>query len=444
VPLRVTVSDWTLPPPREFATYVDFIQSPDGLAKQYKVPLWSEKHFELIGRTFELLGQVGNKTVYVPAILPTHFGNAETMIRWVNDGDGRYRHDFSVLGKYLDAAEKHMGKPHVVCVYLWDVYLGGVVDRGTGGMGPHAERHKENLVGVTRLDPVTGRTETIQLPAYGPEAEAVWAPFARALMEFMDKRGLRDATLIGMAGDVRPRKDQVEFWTKLLPDTKWMVQGHNRADNLYGVPVAYSTSVFGCQYPTTDPAVKRTYGWQRPNVTTLFPRVLRSKEWNSGMFFRLLMEWNIAGWQNGVGRVPADFFPQPACDPKASWGNAGLRRNWLSAGADGAIPGSEFVLLREGIQECEARIFIEKALTDEARKARLGSALAEKCQQLLDERTRYAAWVFDQEYLNYNYGGGLLGKPLDLSWFAGSGWQERNERLFSAAAEVAGLPGKDK
>jgi hypothetical protein len=442
VPVRVTVCAWTLPPPTEFASCVDFVQSPDGLARQYKVPLWSEKHFQLMGRTFELLGQVGNRTLYVPAILPTHFGNAETMIRWVKNGDGKYKYDFTVLEKYLETAEKHMGKPQVVCVYLWDVYLGGVVDRGTGGMGPHAEKFKETTVGVTVVDPATGKTETVQLPAYGPEAETVWAPFARALTEFMTKRGLMDAMLIGMAGDIRPRKDQVEFWKKLLPETKWMVQGHNRADSLYGVPVAYSTSVFGCQFPVADPEVKRTYGWQRPNVTTIFPRVLRvNSGWNSGMFYRLLMEWNVAGNQNGVGRIAADFFPEPRCDPKASWGNAGLRRPWLTAGADGAVPSSEYLLLREGIQECEARIFVEKALVDEAKKARLGAALAEKCQKLLDERTRCAAWVFDQMYLNYNLDGAMLGKPLDLSWFAGSGWQERNERLYAAAAEVAGKLG---
>jgi hypothetical protein len=309
-------------------------------------------------------------------------------------------------------------------------------------MGPHAKKWKESTVGVSLLDQATGKLERMEIPAYGPEAEKYWGPFAKALMAFMDSRGLRDATLIGMAGDVRPRKDQVEFWHKLLPDVKWMVQGHNRADKLYDVPVAYSTSVFGCQYPMIDPELKRTYGWKRPNVTTLFPRVLRAKGWNSGIFFRLLMEWNVAGYQNGVGRIPADFFPRPMHEPKASWGNAGLRRTWLSAGAAGAIPNSDFILLREGIQECEARISIEKALTDEAATAGLGTDLAEKCQALLDERTRYASWVFEQGYLNYNLGGAMLGRALDLTWFAGSGWQDRAKKLYDAAAEVAARTAK--
>ncbi|MCX7806952.1 MAG: hypothetical protein N3A38_17470, partial [Planctomycetota bacterium] len=70
-----------------------------------------------------------------------------------------------------------------------------------------------------------------------------------------------------------------------------------------------------------------------------------------------------------------------------------------------------------------------------------GKALAEKCQRILDERTRYAAWVFEIQIYDYNARGAILGWPLSVAWFGGSGWQDRNEALFEAAAEVAAALG---
>lgn len=440
VPLELKVCSWVLPEPKDFVFFTDFVQSPDGLAMHYKVPLWSERHWQLIDRTFEMLGEVGNKTLYIPAITPTHFGNSETMIRWVERVDGAgYTYDFSIAEKYLDVASRRCGKPRVICLYVWDVYLGGQVHRGTGGMGPHAEKWKENTVGVTKVDK-TGKLETMVIPAYGDEAKKLWLPWGQAVMGFVKKHKLEDILMIGIAGDVRPRKDQVEFWKEILPGIKWIAQGHDRADELYGVPTGYSTSIFGCEFAVTDPEIKRLYGWRRHNVTTYFPRVFRDRQhgWNAGLYIRLVPEWNISGWQNGVGRVPADFFGRViARDPKTSWGNAGLRASWLASGSNGAIPTSEYIFLREGIQECEARIFIEKALVNDATKARMGDELVKRCQRVLDERTRYIMWVFDLSYVNYNIRGCIIGEPLGLNWYSGSGWQRRSGSLFELAGEVA-------
>ena len=76
---------------------------------------------------------------------------------------------------------------------------------------------------------------------------------------------------------------------------------------------------------------------------------------------------------------------------------------------------------------------------NEELRARLGEALAGKCQAVLDERTRYLSWIFDLQYLNHNRGGGILGShcPLSLGWYPWSGWQERSRKLYQAAAEVA-------
>ncbi len=122
VPIDLHVADWSLPDTQDFRTWVDMIQCPDTLALEYNVPLWSEKHWELIAQSFRLIGETGSRTVYVPLIAHTNLGNEETMVRWVKKGDA-YDYDFSILDRYMDVAERNMGKPKLVILVAWDVYM---------------------------------------------------------------------------------------------------------------------------------------------------------------------------------------------------------------------------------------------------------------------------------------------------------------------------------
>jgi hypothetical protein len=118
----------------------------------------------------------------------------------------------------------------------------------------------------------------------------------------------------------------------------------------------------------------------------------------------------------------------------------------LNPGPNGPVATSRYEMLREGVQNCEARIVIETVLTDDAKKAKLGADLAAKCQQLLDDRTVENLKGFSglqltgRVYTTYaNYGkifyynaGGHAG----AYWYAGSGWQERQQMLYALAGEV--------
>lgn len=55
--IRLTVAAWTLPKPQDYLTWVDFIDSPESVALRYEVPLWSDKHFELMASSFAPLGE---------------------------------------------------------------------------------------------------------------------------------------------------------------------------------------------------------------------------------------------------------------------------------------------------------------------------------------------------------------------------------------------------
>jgi hypothetical protein len=111
-------------------------------------------------------------------------------------------------------------------------------------------------------------------------------------------------------------------------------------------------------------------------------------------------------------------------------------------------------MLREGVQECEARIYIERALTDEALRKKLGDDLAKRCQETLDERTRcMIRGISSLELTGYwrqlaplatHGSGGWWNKPgiAGNAWFISSGWQDRTQDLYRAAADVAAALGE--
>ena len=94
------------------------------------------------------------------------------------------------------------------------------------------------------------------------------------------------------------------------------------------------------------------------------------------------------------------------------------------------------------MQECEARIFIERALTDEKLKRRLGAALAKRCRKTLDERLL----IMWQSLSNLQLGGTMFFGATAWRWtpcvaghrwFLGSGYQKRSQELYELAGRVA-------
>ncbi|HUW58849.1 MAG TPA: hypothetical protein VMZ92_19590, partial [Planctomycetota bacterium] len=94
---------------------------------------------------------------------------------------------------------------------------------------------------------------------------------------------------------------------------------------------------------------------------------------------------------------------------------------------DGAISTVRFEMMCEGVQESEARIFVEGALL----RKKIDGDLARRCQEVLTGR--------DEAMRKYHGTGKGNKGPSDDSYtaYVKSGWQERSERLYNLAAEVA-------
>ncbi len=438
VPVRLKVCDWTLPPPRDYVTFADFVDSPESVAMHYNVPLWSDEHFRLMGRTFEQLGRIGNKTVYIHLMCRSNHGNSQTMVRWIKDGDG-YKHDFSIMERYLDLYIEKAGKPRFVIFYVWEKWTGG------GYFG----RKDDNVKGVpvTLYDPEKKEASQMDGPAYNsPEAVAFWKPVADGIRERLKKRGLEDGWVLGVAFDCKPAKEPVDVWKAVAPEARWSHQGHGLDKAYYGVPLAYNTSVWNCRF-APDPSKGRLYGWQRdkPVVCQFHRDISKSAPYLQLLESRITAEKNITGEQNGFGRMSATFWPVlkdpkgrtgrtiAARYPESSWAQCDIFMTaYLSPGPDGARSTIRYEMVVEGIQECEARIAIEKALLADKGHNKLLAAgeapadTAARLQAILDARTR--AHI-------------CASGDLGSLWYSCSGWQDRSAALFSAAGEVAAMLG---
>jgi hypothetical protein len=476
VPIELEILDWQLPETQDYRTWVELIQSPDTLVEEYGCKPWSEEHWELIARSMELIAQTGSRVIYIPAISRTNHGNAESMIRWIARDDGGYDWDFSIMDRYLDLAVEHMGKPKVVCFWIWETSMFPTIedprtyeqyrpgDRTSREVDATEQEGLRKYIGkgplVTVVDPKTGKTSNEHLPyLLTPSSRKLWKTMLDELRKRMDRRGLSDVMMLGTTSDIVMRKDQFAFYRDIAGDLPWVSHSHFDVTSVFdkaGLSLGYFTSVMNINLPG-EPTTGRFYGWRNERLHAQ----LRSR-WGRDDFpltvWRHQAEVNVAGGQRGVGRIGGDLWPVmkdrrgrrtsrvSARYPESSWRSNDLCSSLLGPGPKGAVATVRFEMLREGVQESEARIYLECVLTDDTLRERLPEGLAQRCQQTLDDRIRAMLRGMSNMYLDGNRSG--MTSNSKFAWWnttttrghlfhLGWDWQQRSRHLYSLAAEVA-------
>ena len=146
----------------------------------------------------------------------------------------------------------------------------------------------------------------------------------------------------------------------------------------------------------------------------------------------------------GLGRIGGDFwkvlkdsrgnvrYSLAGRYPESYWGQLNL--NYcipyiLGKGRDGPLPTVRSEAFREGVQDLEARVFIEKAIVMRDRRTKIGEDLARRCRAMLDER------IF-----MVNRAGGVrkdLRSGIATGPTLAADWEQKRQTLFRTAAEVA-------
>jgi hypothetical protein len=433
VPLHVSVADWTLPDPHEFESWVGLVQSPESVALRYKVPLWSERHWELIGRSFEQMGRLGTRIIYVPLFRQSCFGNEHSMVRWIKKPGG-WEHDFRVFEQYVDAALERLKTLDVVCIHTWARSSGGAY------FGMKKYKRKGQPYRFSVLDPQTGELEAAEGPHWtDPEAAAFFRPVFDGIRERLRKRGVEDAMMVGIGHDVIPSQACVDVLAKASGGAKWVMHCHPRRWSCRNRPVGYLAHVWGSPVATLD-RKRRRYGWKESRLYATFPRygsgtVGKLGDNSPPVQYRVALESALCAGIKGYGWVGADFWRvvegkhnrrrtpfdrYPGYDQRGNLGIAHAFLHVLNPGPAGPAATVRFEMLREGAQEGEARTFLERALRDPAKKAKLGADLAGRCEALLEARLR-----------------DILRARSYWDMLVWEGWDRRKGELYALAAEVA-------
>jgi len=417
VPLELEVIDWDMPDSNKLWAFIGLIQSPESVALQYDVDLWSDEHWEKLDRSLKVLGEVGAKSIWVTAQRRTHFGNEHAMITFKKRGR-RLMPDMSVARKYVKMAAKHMGSVPVVSLYCWRCPW------ATGHYGSH--KPKDHKVLISTVDPDTNELMEVEGPDWGTqESVDLWRPVFREMRRILKENNIPEHSLmIGTAGDYFPTNAACRSLAEASGGAKWIIHAHIIRTGFGSGgkhATGYSADGWGGHCRIFDPelgaghySAARGFGWKN-NIG--FIRVKGRGFARNTTGQRLTVEMLVTSpvshkhkaekkdyGMHGQGRLGADFWPviqdkrgrkYPLVGryTETAWGQMSLRCcgcNILSPGKEGAISTVRLEMLRENVQEIEARIFIEKALADPDSRAKLGDELAQRAQELLDERKRLA------------------------------------------------------
>jgi hypothetical protein len=399
VPVRLKVYDWLLPAPRDFRVRTLGWLNPEALAKHYEVPLWSDRHFALMGKSMDLMLELGSRQIQINVTkgYPIQ-DNADTMIKWIKQADGTYTYDFSLFDKYCDLAASRIGKPFPIRINIWH-------GPGDTPKGDHPQRP------VLVIDPASGATNEVPIPyALGSaEDRKFWKPVLDELRARLEKRGWFDVTgcnWINYAGlMVSPKLVDMmkEFW----PEHRWTDVDHGRWRWMPTSQKGVSVPIFVQSAVWMEGTLNAYVDWQAGP----YPRSYAAKfdpgsafcaharnQYNEGSplwTLRTKHEEVLMKGNDGLDHVGADMFPIKDARGRYvegawSWAAQGPRnatKTILGAGDDGPVGTERFEAMREGIQLCETMVFIQKAL--EAKK--LSGELEARANKVLDDRAKLLA-----------------------------------------------------
>ena len=400
VPLRVAVSAWRIPDPKDFTVHNFAYHSEDAMALHYGVPMWSERHFELMGKSLAIMAEINAREATANLCINFCGGdkgavdssNVQSLIRWIKQSDGTYQYDFTLFDKYLDTVAKAIGKPNPLRLNCWNPVekVGGKLVAGTpGGLG--------KVFAVTLLDPATGNLSALDQPVPGtPESLAFWKPVLDAVRKKAEARGWFDVTAMGWSSYCySPQPEVVSVYKNIWPDGIWAYTAHNGTlgqvfkgvEAGSSMPVRYADTVWGLG--KLEPRGYKALLKPRTNFWCYTWRTLM-RDYSPLSLLRSIPEDEIMRGQDGVSDFGADLFPLKSesgryyCigNGRGTGGPGCSTQALLAPGTDGPIATERFEMLREGVELAEALLFVEKALEDH----KVTGELATKANRILDER----------------------------------------------------------
>lgn len=414
VPVQLRVCNWTLPDPKDYRGFLAMMPSPDTLALYYNVPAWSDRHYKIMDKSFEYMGAAGSKFLCLPLAAYTWFGNEHGLIHFV-EKNGGYEYDFKEFDRYVSMALRHM-KPQVVCLYI----LGrGISVRNATTGELKVKIINEHMHSIEKLN------------------ADLWGPLLPKVKERLMERGIGEsAIMLGLKGDAAHPPQETETFNRIRGDMKWAACVHVVNRN--------SGKDYGCAMVALGNTPAKEFGARDlPFICANYPRggiTINTRSWAPMGCHRVMMEYMMTKGWSGVGPLGTEFWPvlpveKPARLVEGRFGRLGIARMdmeygvpaYLAPGPEGPIPTARYEMMREGMQECQARILIEDALAADDSRRKLGGETVARCRAVIEER---------DACIRVAIVGDAFSNGDGWRWYAASGIEDRMGSLYEIAEEV--------
>ncbi|MCC5828040.1 MAG: hypothetical protein JJU36_01205 [Phycisphaeraceae bacterium] len=423
VPVELVIHDWDCPEPQAWRSMVSMVHSPHSVAWHHGVEMWSDRHLELLRPSLRMLRDLGNNVVYIDVIHPSFFGNEHGIIVFRRAND-RLVPDFTYFDRFLDAYAREVGEPRRINLVMWE---------------PYVERD-----GITiSVRSGDGSLEHVNVGRYGDARHReMWKAMMNGVHERVTARGWDErAIMLGVGHDRRPSGAIVDFFNEIAPYARWMLFTHGRGDpQIRDGQVSFGNMKVGLQeYPYyAHGRAGRIHngilhGWVNDwyDSMIIWAGRMMLNDNSSPAQFRLFANAGVLGRSNGFCRQGIDKWPvvnphRPDAGPRrmvhgtGGWGN--LYRHKVRAlaapGPEGALATVRFELMREGLQETETRIYLERAIVDSEKQEVIGDEIAAQVRRI--------------NQLDWEARESLPGNTIT----PGTDWQHRYEQRLELAAEV--------
>ncbi|MBO7393144.1 MAG: DUF4091 domain-containing protein [Abditibacteriota bacterium] len=350
------VANVTVPDPEEWMFHLNVWMNPGAVAEYYNLPLWSDEHFEMLGKYMDDLAAHGQKAAVVPICYKPWWAQTHTVypstIVWKKTDDG-YDFDFSVFDRYVELYESKGITDTIHCY--------------SPVQGP-------GKIDFSEIEFEDGTVEKFFVGT--PEYDAVWGAFFTAFRKHLEETDRFDKTYIALDEKTPEVMEALaDFIDKYAsdfnlayagkPDPKY-VKRYSDISYFY-TPAKdsdYDGDLEADEESTESSDILTTFyvccGPQHPNTFVHSPliesRILPMLAIRGG--YNGLLRWSYNDWSESPF-VNVSFTPEGCEFPS---GDTFL----VYPGPEGPIPSLRWEQLRQGIQDFElASIALINAMSDE-------------------------------------------------------------------------------
>jgi hypothetical protein len=367
--LRLEVLPLTLPEPWDWKYYLNIWQDPSGVARAYKVKVWSEEHWRLLELYAQDFARHGMKSVMASVVYDPWRSQSgypfDTMVEWSFPGEfqtgqaGRFTWDFTAFDRYIGLMMKAGVREKI------DLYA--LV------MGPGSTTQAD----IRYLDSQSGEYRTLKLKVGEPAWREAWTAFLPVLETHLKEKGWFGKAVLGF-DEKTPEVMKVifEFLLKTAPDFRVALSGGFPGDaRKRGDEIVFHIDdmVDAARWAKIEPLVKEMHADSMRFVSFY---TACSPYYPNTFLYSSLRESRLMAWLawkfgfDGYTRWAVNAYPEDVwTQPNFNWHSGDMY--FVYPGKEGPLDGMRWELMRQGIQDYETLRLVRGMAEKAGRKEQL-------------------------------------------------------------------------